>query len=189
MHTVAASITTASAPWWFVAALAGILTVLSTIVGASITFWSNRLSDRRSLTRDLARIDREERRLDREELRHSAGRFLVAARQYVKDYQSNFEEYRPHPGEPAQYRLRSDAKPNDIHATYEAYWDLAFYSIPEVSDAARGLLGATRKFELSRTNIASGRSPLDSEQFRRRYDAHISARQQLVSRVMAALAS
>jgi len=185
VQVIAAQFTTSSAPWWFVAALAGALSLAAALASAVVAFLSTRASDRRKAEYEDARLAREETRLDHAELRRAAARFLVECRQYVKDFQASFEQDRTS-GTLVQ-RLVADARPNDVRPAYDAYWDLVFLANNEIGEAARELMKATRRFQLTKLGPPGSPSPLSHERFSMAYDAHIEARRKLVDSVMRAL--
>src|SRR4051794_23737888 len=80
MSTLAAQATAGLAPWWG----SGALVVLSTFIGAVISYVSTRASDRRRAIQESRKQQREERRQERKELRDATSAFLVEARQFVK---------------------------------------------------------------------------------------------------------
>lgn len=177
------TLTTATAPWWSVALLAGILAVASAVSGAVISYLSTAKSDQRRENQARALRDHEDLQKEREELRRAGARFLVASRQFVKDYQKNFSGDRTEPNRGTIYTLKADPKENDIRSTYEAYWELVFLCNDECSNAARSLLRCTRRFQLTLDSQGVVR-PLNADQFKQAYDSLIAARQELVRAIM-----
>lgn len=169
--------TTASAPWWFVAALAGGLTIVSTTTGAMISFWSTRASDNRKSESERSVRDAEAESRARDALRDAAAAMLVEARQVVRDFRDCF---RPVPVAEGNRRFiaTEQAARVNVREVYKAYWNLVLLGDEQVDSAARELLDATRAFDLP---VSAGEvSPLDSSEFSVAYTRHIAARRALV---------
>jgi hypothetical protein len=146
---LAVGFTTASAPWWFVAALAGGLTIVSTVTGALVGYLSTAASDRRRAEQDLLHAQRENEEADNRRLREAVAKYLVEARGLVRTYFDN----RTDDGTDGNVPLPrvENFQPSDIRPAYEAYWAVVFVSNPEIARASRKLLELTRAFDVDKT--------------------------------------
>lgn len=129
-------VTTTSAPWWYVAALAGGFTIL----GGLITQAGGLLSDRRKAKHDLAQFERAEALRRESEVRAAAASFLVETREVFESFRSNFIVNPDGQIESIKGRKVS------LLRTDQAYWTLIFLCQPDVERAARDLLDAVKKF-------------------------------------------
>jgi hypothetical protein len=185
--TEAAQFTTASAPWWFVAALAGSLTIISTGSGAAISYLSTRASDKRKIDEERAARQDVALQKARDELRAGTAVMLVEAREFVRNYRDNFQRFPAGSGTGFEYRSVSHPAPLSIRPTYTAYWNLVLVGDEEVSEAAWELLNATRAFDLPLLQPGTP-SPLSKERFQKMYNRHIVARRELIRIVKMKLA-
>jgi hypothetical protein len=175
----AASFTTASAPWWFVAALVGVLSVLGTATGAFISFWSLRASDRRRAKAEKAAFERQ-RAVDRDDkLRQAGALLLVASRSFVAIYKSNFAEVRE-PNQPRRFEPRNDVIANDLTLVYEPLWSFVFLASPEQGEASQKLLDSVRVFAV-RAPGEHGPRWMTSTQYAKAYDRYTAARRTFVA--------
>jgi hypothetical protein len=176
VRDAASAFTASSAPWWFVAALAGGLTVVSTVSGALIAFLSTSASDRRKATQDREKLDREEHRLDNRDLREAVARFLVETRGFVRAYFDSHTGTVQSPGSAAVYVTKPTHRPVDIRPAYEAYWQVVFLSDNEIAHAARTLLDATRAFDRGSVHGTGTIEDLSVDQAHALWASHADAR-------------
>lgn len=162
------------------------LTVISAVSGASISYLSAAQSDKRRDVQDRDRRNHEQQQKLREDVRRAAARFLVESRQFAKDYQANFVPDKSGAADRTAYRTVNDPKLNDIRNAYEAYWELVFICDEKSSEAARNLLQCTRRFQVRLDPLGKVR-PLSDEQYKASYTAHIEARRSLVRSIMNAV--
>ena len=117
--------TTATAPWWYVAALAGGFTIL----GGLITLAGGYLSDRRKAEReDTQRWDRD--------IREASARFLVECVK-VQEY------YLPDGPRPARLSPTGDEVELTVASVYQTYYELTLIAPKPTRNCAYNLMVAT----------------------------------------------
>ncbi len=172
-------LTTATAPWWFVAALTGVLALVSGALGAFISMWSARLSDRRRAIAEQVSWERGQTTEQQRELRNAASALLVAARRYVGVYRSNFVRITESGGH-HHWEARDPRKLNDLSLVYEPYWTVVFLGSAAQQQAAQGLMSSIRRFEV-RSVDSVGEGWLTSDAYTRASDDYLAARSRLVN--------
>lgn len=182
--------TTATAPWYYVALLAGALTFFATVFSALMTLLSVALSDRRSKARETAKINREESRVDKRDLRAAMGRFLVETRDSRHAFKAMWEVQIPkEAGVAAWYKPKPDIRPLNLRAVYQAYWELVTLPTTDatINEAARVFLESTRDFD--RADVVLGLEPavLPANQYEELNEKYFVARSAFVKAVMSQL--
>lgn len=138
--------TTATAPWWFVAALAGTLTIVSTVLGALVSLWSTAASDKRRAKSEGEARKGAERQEWLRELRRLSADFIVATRSFVRAAQGAYTSE-----ETADGGQRWSRKPGvkvDLTPAFVAYWNLVLAADEETGRMAQILMRQTRQYDV-----------------------------------------
>lgn len=137
--------TTATAPWWFVALLAGMLSIVSTLLGAAVSVWSTAASDRRRSRSELAKENRAAHQAWCQSIRHLSAAFIVSSRQFAKTVQGQYA--REEDGTGQVFWRRGPGPRADLHEAFVAYWELVLAADPETSRLAQALIRQVRRYD------------------------------------------
>ena len=178
--TVEDGFTTATAPWWFVAVLAGVLAIVSTLLGALVSVWSTAASDRRHAEAEKAKDERLALTEWQGTLRQLSANFIVTTRHFVKATQAHYASEQDPTGATV-WRRDPNQQRADLAASFLAYWELVLAADAETSRLARDLMRQVRRYERAGQEALH---TIDNREWTRMRAAVVSARGALAGHVI-----
>jgi hypothetical protein len=163
-----------SIQWW----LPSLVGVSGVVLGTLLSMFGTRLSDRRRAEADRLAFERTQQSAREHELRRAASDLLIAARQYVGAYRSNFVRTASTDGKHHTYSpAEGTVQLNDISTVYDPYWTVVFLGSDAQRKAARDLMTSVRVFKVRRAQGGGlhGLSDREHRVFSDRYVATRSA--------------
>lgn len=176
-----ADLTTATAPWWFVTLTVGILTIVSTLLGALVAAKSASAADKRRARYEDTKAAADAQRTWLETLRVAAARYITESRRYVKAAQALYLPESSSDGTTVWHRQLQLVGP-DIQSSFEKYWELVLIGDERTGELARTLMRQVRRYEAPPRGSAI--EPLTNREWTARRAAVVSARGQLAQHLL-----
>jgi hypothetical protein len=176
-----ADLTTGTAPWWFVVLTAGVLTIVSTVIGALVAALSASAADKRRARHENRKAEADAQRAWLESVRVAAARFITESRRYVKAAQALYQPVQSADGTNLWHR-QSQLMGPDIQPSFEKYWELVLIGDERTSELARTLMRQVRRYEPPQPGTAL--EPLTDREWTARRAAVVSARGQLAQHLL-----